>query len=559
MDPATLDIAQLRRRYAGGAALTPEEWNCATAAVPWTTAPPPRILLDLHDLLLFITAYPHSSADHARATAGLARVAAQAAALATARPRYADALVDSAVAGPPTHALLSIDLCRWLCAVAPDTVELAGLEGEDDHVRNLLVALAHPIEREALEDARHEVLDRVAKVSGGRCLQWLVAAIDKRTDDALLRHALWESCRPNIVVNDGHPQLTRTHARGLNDPIHCFPNGTRDLGDPRQAIAQPMGPAAALNPAQRNTLLTAARGILVGHQRETDPVTHVDPRALAYHRMDHGIGVALMPLPPARRTAFDAYLGYVAFANNVPVAYGGAWLFPGKTKVGINVFPAFRGGPSSMLFAQILRCYAQRYGVGTFEAENYQLGHGNSDGIRSGAYWFYHRLGFRTQQPRLAAVAGEEAQRMRSEPGYRTPANVLRRLAAEPMLLTLHPETTAHFEPLDLSERVLEHLGRTATADRLNATDRIVQRVARRIGAGAAHRRWPAADRQGFAHLAPAVDLIPDLEEWSAAERRSLIAVMRAKGALTEDRYLHLLRRHERLLNAWSRLVATEG
>lgn len=554
MDSPTIDADRLRKRYAAGESFTAEEWDLITARRPWPNVPDGRTAIELHDLLLFIKAFPHAADDRARADEGLLRITERAGQVAAGRTRFAYALQDSGLDGQPMHAHLSIDLCRWLVATAPSMVRTDALLGEDDSVRTTLLALCLPVEREAMEDARHGNFDRLMAASNGAPLPWLVQAIDRATPDPHVRQALWEVCRPHIIITPQRSPLSRTCCTGIDGPVHFFPHGTRSLtGDPAM-ITQPTATAERLNARQRNTLATAARGVLIGHQRETDPVTHVDPRALSHHRMDHGIGVLLLPLPPERRTAFDAYVGYVAFANSVPVAYGGAWVFPGKTKVGINVFPAFRGGPSSMLFAQILRCYAQRYKVATFEAENYQLGHGNSDGIRSGAYWFYHRLGFRTTHPRLAAVAAAEVELMRATPGHRTPASVLRRLASEPMLLHLRDERPSPFEPLDLAERVLHHLAQMEHGDRSAAGARMTDRVARALGIRSM-RTWSAAERAGFAHMAPAVDLIDDLPSWPPADKRRLMTLMCAKGALTEDRYAQLLRGHRRLLDAWARVL----
>lgn len=557
MELSTIDMDQLRRRYAAGGSLTSSEWSVISADERWTAPPHARSVIEAHDLLLFIRAFPRNVADRDRASAGLARISGRAAELAAARKGFANGLRDSGIDGQPMRARFSIDLCRWLLVEEPGAIALDALEGEEDLVRNTLLALVHQSEREAMDDARHDPLARLHDASNGAPLPWLVNAIDHATADPHLRHALWETCGPGIRVTPRHSKLSRTWCEGLADPVHPFPTGTRELGDPRMAMNKPLLPETRLDPRQRRALILAGRGVLIGHQRETDPVTLANGRSIVHQRLDHGMSIALLQLPVGRRTAFDAYVGYVAFANNVPVAYGGAWIFPGKSKVGISVFPAFRGGPSTMLFAQVLRCYAQRYGVGCFEAENYQLGHGNADGIRSGAYWFYHRLGFRTEHPRLAQVAAAERERVRLEVGYRTPAAVLRKLVVEPMLLRVNGEDAPVFEPLDLSERVMEHLAATAEGDRSMALERLARRVARKLGVGSM-RGWSHGDRAGFMELAPAVDPIPDLERWTRSDKQDLVKVMCAKGAITEDRYIARLRRHARLLQAWS-LIASGG
>lgn len=549
-----IDIDLLRKRYAAGQRFTVEEWAGLTAAGADQGSPDPRSLIAAHDMLLFVKAFPHDAEDHLRAVEGLARISSAAAAAAGRDRRIARALRDSGIDGLPMRAHFSIDLCRWLLAEHPSAVVLDAFDGEEETVRATLVALSQQVEREAMDDERHTVFDRLLVASAGSPLRWLVNAIDRATGDPHLRHVLWEGCRPGIVITPHRSPLSRTFCQGPDQPIYYFHYGTRGVNGGPLAILGELEPDLVLGTEQRGELLTAARGVLIGHQRETDPVTCCEHRAIAHHRLDQGIGISLLPLPPGRRTALDAYVGYVAYVNRVPVAYGGAWLFPGRTKVGINVFPAFRGGPSALLFARILRCYAQRYAVDAFEAENYQLGHGNGDGIRSGAYWFYHRLGFRSQHPRLAAIAAREAERMRADPGYRTPARVLRKLAAEPMLLRLREKDVPHVEPLDVAERALHYLAKVTKGDRHAARERIALRVARRLGAGSM-KRWSGADRSGFADLAPAIDPISDLERWSVKDKRLLVELMRAKGRVTEDHYIALLNRHQRLIRAWWTLL----
>ena len=103
----------------------------------------------------------------------------------------------------------------------------------------------------------------------------------------------------------------------------------------------------------------------------------------------------------------------------------------------------------------------------------------------------------------------------------------------------------------------MEHLATTSEGDRSKARERIARRVARKLGVGSM-RGWSNGDRAGFKELASAVDLIPGLERWTRADRQDLVQVMCAKGGITEDKYIARLRRHARLLQAWS-LIASGG
>lgn len=551
----TLDASALRKLYASGVGLTDDQWALITLDKGWGADPEPRTIIEIHDLLLFVKAFPLKAEDRRRAEVGLTSVSERASELAGSRAGYAKILFDSGIAGTAMRARFSIDMCRWMLEVEPGAVSIDGLEGDESRVRELLLSLVLPAERDAADDERHDVLSRIKDLSAGGPLRWMIGAIEMRTPDPLLRHALWENCGIALSVRPGRSVLARTWCEGVVGPLHAWPEGLKGKVDVRGIMEAPLSNDGRLDARHRRPWLDAARGVLVGCQRETDPVTLCDPAAVRYHPMGEGIGVALFTLPPSRRAAYDPYVGYVAFSNAVPVAYGGAWLFPGKSKVGINIFPAFRGGPSQLLFAQILRCYAQRYGTGCFEAENYQLGCGNADGIRSGAYWFYHRMGFRTTVPRLADIAEQEAGRMRADPAHRTDSAVLRKLAAEPMRLEMHREDAPMFEPLDLSERVLHHLAGISRGDRHQALRIVSRRVARALGVSRNMRSWPDRDRAGFVDLAPAIDLIPDLEKWPPGEKRLLVSLMRSKARLTEDQYIASLRRHKRLLKAWCMLA----
>jgi hypothetical protein len=52
-----------------------------------------------------------------------------------------------------------------------------------------------------------------------------------------------------------------------------------------------------------------------------------------------------------------------------------------------------------------------------------------------------------------------------------------------------------------------------------------------------------------------AIDLVPDLEHWSADEKASLRDLLRTKGGTTEEAYIALLRGSPRLWKAWSVVV----
>src|SRR5207302_7603552 len=116
--------------------------------------------------------------------------------------------------------------------------------------------------------------------------------------------------------------------------------------------------------------------------------------------------------------------------NGVPVAYfEGLSLFE-RMESGFNLYYTFRDGETAWLYARILRLMRQLLGVTVFSIDPYQSGHENEEGIESGAFWFYRKLGFRPVRPDVMKLTLAEERRIAVDPGWRNSACTLRRLAA---------------------------------------------------------------------------------------------------------------------------------
>ena len=160
-------------------------------------------------------------------------------------------------------------------------------------------------------------------------------------------------------------------------------------------------------------------------QRETDPVTYMDRNSIRYYELEHGISIGLFTMVEEKQMSYESYVGYTLYKNGFPAAYGGAWIFGGRALIGINIFEWCRGGESSLFFTQILRVYSQVFDISQFEVEPYQYGKDNPEGIQSGAFWFYYRLGFAPIDIKLKKLAALEFKRMSKDKNYRSPEKYL--------------------------------------------------------------------------------------------------------------------------------------
>jgi hypothetical protein len=72
---------------------------------------------------------------------------------------------------------------------------------------------------------------------------------------------------------------------------------------------------------------------------------------------------------PERRHPIDSYIGYIVFKNGLPVAYAGSWILFDSGRIGLNVFPSYRGGESQYIFEQVLKLHQKVYRLRRFSVD----------------------------------------------------------------------------------------------------------------------------------------------------------------------------------------------
>jgi hypothetical protein len=277
---------------------------------------------------------------------------------------------------------------------------------------------------------------------------------------------------------------------------------------------------------------------------------------VAWHELGRGIAVALYTMEAARRSPLDSHIGMMLFKNGIPVGYGGGWPFGGTCRIGVNMFAPYRGGESAYLCGQALHVYGHRFRVDRFIAEPSQFGGTNKEGLASGAFWFYYRLGFRPIDARAARLASDEFVRMQADAGYRTPIPVLRRFTQGDIELRVR-ETTLACDPIWLSQAVSEWIADRFHGDRTAAERAATSTLVRNLGASG-HERWPTNEQHAFRVLALLFAQIPGIARWPVGDRKALVRLMRAKGN-DELRFQDLVARHRRLRAALVALAATRS
>jgi hypothetical protein len=482
----------------------------------------------------------------------------------TARGRRADLrkLEDSGIAGTVSNCQFSISKATWLAEHYRDDTEIAWEEeSAGGGLDTMLGTLVESVEMNGLDDVSRstQAWFAMARGAGGR----------KRESDLLwvLRHFARLELEPRIrdKVFDLLELRIRWVLRRRNASRSFARLPGRRLHYQRKALSRSVDVASVLNESLRRggrcerrraeTIIDVARSALAVRHRETDPVTFATVEDVSLFDMGAGVDVALFGHLPGHRTPIETYYGYVLAKNRVPIAYGGGWIFCGRCEIGLNIFETFRGGESMNTFAQLLRLYRHRFGIGRFIIDPYQIGEGNPEAIRTGALWFYHRYGFRSQDPDRRDAAEREWSRTHTEHGYRTSARVLRRLVEYPLELELEPVAREKlFEPAELSLGVTRWIGERFHGEREQARKWSIRRV-HRVLQPVDQSRWRKAEVAAFDDFCLLMGPIRDLARWPVADKRALVQLMRAKGGHRERSFATQLKRHRRLRAAWKKIA----
>ncbi len=519
----------------------------------------PASLVRLHETLCFLQAYPDAPEVLERVDRALAEFPERVARLG---PAARKRLHDSGIANATLDYPFGLPMARWLATRFPRDCEVAWARFEDtERLDETLSLLATAAEGDAFSEGGlgWRAWIRIAK--GGRRmtdLQLLVELFERTGLPPETRDWLYENLALPIQWAPRSVGASRTLARLPTSRVFFHTGGLeRRVAPLVESLARPL---PSLRPAPRalaESLIDAARVAMATRQRELHAFSHPNPDDVLLVDGDRGVRLAFVGLLPGFRLPLEGYYAFLALKNGVPVAYGGGWELFGTLDFAVNVFASFRQGESAFLATELLRAYRRIFGMRTIVVDRYQLGHESTEALRSGSFYFYHRLGFRPRDPAVLRVLEAEQAKAAADRSYRSPIPVLKRLAGAEVYLTLpggHREPETRLRAADVSGLVARFVAREFGGDRLAAVRESTARVQAALGVTGSSA-WPTAERRAFAQLSLVAALIVGLETWSAAERRQLVRVFRAKGSGSERAYVSLLDSHRRLRRSLEALI----
>jgi hypothetical protein len=333
----------------------------------------------------------------------------------------------SGIAGTAFSALFTYDIARWLAERHPRAVEI-DWDGYNPALLGPLLRCLHPFaDEDLLVEANIPYMDwfRAAKRTAGSDLRWLLSQIDNAE--------LFAQAEIFVRWQLGEGSATRTNgrlsARGkffYHDAPLLRRAGVSLPGE----LQSPDIPIEKLSRTEGERVLHFARETSAMRYRELHGFTYGDPARVVRADLGRGVQAFVLGVPPKHRLPLRAYHAGMFFKNGVPIGYIECLTLFEHMEVGFNLYYTFREGETAWLYARLLHLFRQLLAVDCFTVDPYQLGHHNDEAIQSGAFWFYRKLGFRPADAQVARLLRREESKLRADPAYRTPARILRRLAA---------------------------------------------------------------------------------------------------------------------------------
>lgn len=472
----------------------------------------------------------------------------------------------SGIAGTTMMDALSFDAVRWLARRIPRNVEIAWDDYSADYEAERTIGSAWPrfiplLEEDAYIEANIPWRPWLNAARGRqKDFEWLIRSFEQLPGTNRERAELYDSLRLPLRWHLGNLKFSRTRnwTRPRKFYYHTEPLIVRSQVSLAQEFAAPAPNIEKLSRHEGETILNTIREVMAVRYRELYGATLGDPGSVVQYQLGRGVVMYFWNLQVDRRLPLRAYVAGFALKNGVPISYIEASGLCEWIEVGFNTFYTYRQGETAWIYARALRCLCAITGARTISVYPYQIGQNNEEGIDSGAFWFYRKLGFRSGSRELEQLARREERKIVANPQYRTPKRMLKRLAEAHMFYELPGSKDFAwdtFSTRNLGLRVNRRMAREFEGDsaRIRRASVDVVKQALKINLS----RWASEERQAFENWSLVLAMIPNLPGWSRQAKEDMARIIRAQAGPQEMHYLRLTQKHpglrEELLRLGSR------
>jgi hypothetical protein len=516
-----------------------------------------RDVFELHECLLFLRAYPDDPTVLAQVEGELARFAQR-----SDLRRHREELANSGIAGTPIQFSFYWQTAEWLVQRFGRRLSI---KWDYFHHEEMLVErmplFALWAETPALDSLDLSPAEWIAYLKSPKegDAEFLAKRIQAMAGDSWTRECFWNELNLLLRLPWGADGPSRTHACWpVAKTVYQSSSLQRPRPDLRREVLVP--PVSIKNVSRKDgeRLVAMARDAMVTRERDLDAFIHGDPRDVRIVDCGENLQFVCIGVKPEQRLLLECVYAFLTLKNGIPIGYVLTSALMESAEIAYNVFDTYRGAEAAHVYARVLAMVSALFSVDTFTVYPYQLGYGNDEGLKSGAWWFYQKLGFRARDRGVLRIMARELKRMRRDPAHRSSLNTLNKLVPHNVYLDLgqpRDDVIGEFPLEEVGETVTRLLANRFGADRERATRELSDEAARLLPSPP-WSQLPAAERQACERWAPLVACL-DVGSWSKPERKVLFDVMRAKGGRRESEFVAKFDAHKKLRTAFRAFLSS--
>jgi len=484
-----------------------------------------------HQLLLGMLAYPDNKELYNKTSETLSKL------LKTIEKNLPlqEKLTGSGILHTPIECNFSYTKVNYLVHKFPHQVNIHSASSSLETQKSILKLLLPDVEYSKIHEGEKDLKKRIAEFNGNKNLtdlEWLLQQIDQsglhKKTKALVYNQLgifikWKVSNENDSVS---------FLRGPSLPVYYYTKPLDKKTTLEEIIRKKLPAPVKLTVKNKERIMDAAKLTLFYLYRETEPFTNANSDDITLFQLDKGISVALFGSTTDKRYSLESYIGYMVFKNNIPASYGGGWIFGERSQFGINILEAFRGGESGLIICQLLRVYHQHFGATRFVVKPYQFGLNNPEAIKTGAFWFYYKLGFRPEDKELRKLALKEEKQKLIDPKYKSEASTLRKYTKSNLALVLSETSYPNYDAEIISRRITNYINTTFKGDRQKALTQCYKELL--INTGINTKEWSKETIDYAQQSAVLFNLLPGSKDWQKKHKKDIQLFIQLKSAKTE-------------------------
>jgi hypothetical protein len=460
--------------------------------------PSAAAVLRLHEALCFLRAYPDDSAVLEQVAAMLQRFDQRRDLRAHRRE-----LMDSGIAGTTLRFSFFASTARWLSERFPGALQIVWRGFENSDLLNQRLSLfATWAETPGLDEVDMPMREWLRVLAGPDTTDadFLILRCAQLGRSEQERETFYDELDIELDLRPGPGTPSRTQAM-LGGTARALPAAAvraRTTGPVRELRRR--ATEIPVDEALGERIVTLARDAMVLRHRDLDAFAYGDRRDVRLFDCGDGLEFAVIGVIPERRLLLEAVYAYVTLKNGVPIGYVLTSALFASSEIAYNVFDTWRGGEAGLVYGRVLGVTKQLFDSDTFTIYPYQLGgEGNSEGLKSGSWWFYQKLGFRARDREVLELMRRELAVMKKDETHRSDLGTLQRLAAHNVYWSAgkaRDDVIGIFPLANIGLAVTDYLARRFGADRERG-EVVCAAEAARCATYAAGRSGPMASASG--------------------------------------------------------------